>query len=147
MINFQNKTKSFLDFVTMFVQIVLNTTLAFLAVIITCLLIKELIGFAELVNSDQVNQYHIFLERILVFFIYFEFISMIVKYFKESYHFPMRYFLYIGITAMVRLVIVDHEEAEKTLMYAFVILILIISYFILNFTPRERPEKYTIQKK
>src|SRR5699024_11647661 len=65
---------------------------------------------------------------------------MIVKYFKEDYHFPLRYFLYIGITAMVRLIIVEHDDAVNTMFYSFVILILIIGYFIMNLTPRERPE-------
>ena len=119
-----------------------------LAVFITCLLIKELIGFTELIKEEHLD-YHVFLERILVFFIYFEFISMIIKYFKEDYHFPMRYFLYIGITAMIRLIIVNHSEAMQTVLYSLVVLILIIGYFIMNLTPRERPERVTdlFQKK
>jgi protein PsiE len=143
MMNFRNKTNYLLEeIIPKFVQIILNTTLAILAVFITCLLIKELVGFMELVKEDHLD-YHVFLERILVFFLYFEFISMIIKYFKEDYHFPMRYFLYIGITAMIRLIIVNHSEAMETLLYSLVVLILIIGYFIMNITPRERPERVT----
>ena len=143
MMNFRNKTNYLLEeIIPKFVQIILNTTLAILAIFITCLLIKELIGFFELVKEHHLD-YHIFLERILVFFLYFEFISMIIKYFKEDYHFPMRYFLYIGITAMIRLIIVNHSEAMETLLYSLVVLILIIGYFIMNLTPRERPERIT----
>ena len=65
---------------------------------------------------------------------------MIVKYFKEDYHFPLRYFLYIGITAMIRLIIVDHDHPINTLLYALVVLVLVIGYFIMNLTPHERPE-------
>ena len=72
---------------------------------------------------------------------------MIVKYFKEDYHFPMRYFIYIGITAMVRLIIVDHNQALDTLLYSLVILVLIIGYFIMNITPHDRPESEWIFKK
>lgn len=148
MMNFRNKTNYLLEIVPRVVQFVLNTTLAILALFITCLLIKELIGFIELVKEEHLD-YHVFLERILVFFLYFEFVSMIIKYFKEDYHFPMRYFLYIGITAMIRLIIVNHSEAMQTLLYALVVLILIIGYFIMNLTPRERPERITdlIEKK
>lgn len=148
MMNFRNKTNDLLEIVPKLVQFVLNTTLAILAVFITCLLIKELIGFIELVKEEHLD-YHVFLERILVFFLYFEFVSMIIKYFKEDYHFPMRYFLYIGITAMIRLIIVNHDEAMQTLLYSLVVLTLIIGYFIMNLTPRERPEKVTdlFQKK
>lgn len=142
MLNVQEKAKTILNRVIAIIQIVSNSSLALLAVVITILLMKELIGFANLLGNGTADQYHIFLETILIFFIYFEFISMIVKYFKEDYHFPMRYFFYIGITAMIRFVIVDHEEPARTVLYAFVILILIISYFLLNLTPRERPERY-----
>ena len=145
MINFQNKTKTILDIISKCVQIALNTSLAILAVFITFLLIKELVGFVELLQIEDLD-YHHFLERILIFFIYFEFISMIVKYFKENYHFPMRYFLYIGITAMIRLIIVNHDEPNKTLINALVILVLVICYFIMNITPRERPEKVEYKK-
>ena len=82
--------------------------------------------------DKETNDYKLFLANILIFFLYFEFITMIVKYFKENYHFPMRYFIYIGITAMVRLIIVDHNQALDTLLYSLVILVLIIGYFIMN---------------
>ena len=142
MMKFRYKTEYLLEIVSKLVQLILNTTLAILAIFITCLLIKELIGFIELVEEDHLD-YHVFLERILIFFLYFEFISMIIKYFKENYHFPMRYFLYIGITALIRLIIVNHSEAMQTLLYALAVLILIIGYFIMNLTPRERPERVT----
>jgi protein PsiE len=114
--------------------------------VLTFLLIKELIIFVQVLVSDS-KDYKLFLEHILIFFLYFEFIAMIVKYFKEDYHFPMRYFLYIGITAMVRLIIVDHYNPMNTLIYSLVILILIIGYFIMNITPRERPDGKLFFKK
>jgi protein PsiE len=122
-------------------QIILNIALVFLATILSFLLIKELIIFSRILTDRDANDYKLFLERILIFFLYFEFITMIVKYFKEHYHFPLRYFIYIGITAMIRLIIVEHDNPVSTLLYTLVILILIIGYFILNLTPRERPER------
>jgi protein PsiE len=147
MLDLQTKAKTILNWITMGLQIILNSSLALLAIIISCLLIKELIGFMHLLGKGTIEDYYVFLETILVFFIYFEFISMIVKYFKENYHFPMRYFFYIGITAMIRFIIVDHGEPERTVVYAFVILILIICFFVLNLTPRERPERYDVRRK
>ncbi|RSK26117.1 phosphate-starvation-inducible protein PsiE [Bacillus sp. HMF5848] len=120
-------------------QIILNVSLIILAAILCLLLLKELFAFAIVLLSEGTNDYKEFLARILVFFLYFEFIAMIVKYFKEDYHFPLRYFMYIGITAMVRLIIVDYDNPMDTLLYALVILVLIIGYFIMNKTPRERP--------
>lgn len=121
-------------------QIILNISLVFLAMILSFLLMKELLDFSQILLVDEKANYQLYLANILIFFLYFEFIAMIVKYFKEDYHFPLRYFLYIGITAMVRLIIVEHDDALKTLYYSIVILILIIGYFIMNLTPRERPE-------
>jgi protein PsiE len=122
-------------------QIFLNISLVLLAIILAILLVKEIIIFGQILIGKGNHDYKLFFANILLFFLYFEFISMIVKYFKEEYHFPIRYFIYIGITAMVRLIIVNHDHPIDTLLYSLVILILIIGYFIINVTPRERPNK------
>jgi protein PsiE len=123
-------------------QFFLNIVLVLLAVILSFLLIKELILFLPLLFNYSHQNYIVFLENILIFFLYFEFITMIVKYFEEDYHFPLRYFIYIGITAMIRLIIVDHSNPLHTLFYSIVILLLIIGYFIINLTPRDRPNSH-----
>jgi len=107
------------------------------------MLIIEMVEFLNFIINGEKQEYKYFLAKILVFFLYFEFITMIVKYFKEDYHFPLRYFMYIGITAMLRLIIVEHDSAKDTLLFALVILILIIGYYIINITPRERPMRKT----
>ncbi|MEW9668334.1 phosphate-starvation-inducible protein PsiE [Ammoniphilus sp. 3BR4] len=119
-------------------QFVLNLSLIGLAIILSILLMKTL-GEIYSVSIEDHTNFHHFLGKILVFFLYFEFISMTVKYFRDQYHFPLRYFIYIGITAMIRLIIVEHADPIHTLFYAAVILTLIIGYFIINKTPRERP--------
>ncbi|MFE3577324.1 phosphate-starvation-inducible protein PsiE [Lysinibacillus sp. NPDC059133] len=121
-------------------QFFLNVCLVLLALILSFLLCKELIQFLKiLLFNNNGGDYKLFLANILIFFLYFEFITMIIKYFKENYHFPLRYFIYIGITAMIRLIIVEHDHPINTLIYSLIILILIISYFIINITPLERP--------
>ncbi len=116
-------------------QFALNTALGLLAIALCILLGKELfyiMSFSILTGGLKL-QYQ-FLERILMFFLYFEFIALIVKYFQEEYHFPIRYFLYIGITAMIRLIVVKHENALYTLLFSSVVLMLIISFYIMNAT-------------
>jgi protein PsiE len=115
-------------------QFILNLSLVLLAVILCIMLFKEVYHFLTLLFLHSEIAIHDLLERILVFFLYFEFIAMIVKYFQEHYHFPLRYFLYIGITAMIRLVIAQHDDPLHTLLYACVIFVLIVSYYIVNFT-------------
>ena len=121
-------------------QIILNISLTILALVLSIMLVIELVEFIQMLFSSEKRDYKYFLNNILVFFLYFEFITMIVKYFEEDYHFPLRYFMYIGITAMVRLIIVEHEQPTDTLVFSLVILVLIIGYYIINITPRERPE-------
>lgn len=112
----------------------LNTALILLALILIGLLIKEVIHLVNLAFFAEGDYAHFeLLEGILVFFLYFEFIAMIVKYFQEDYHFPLRYFMYIGITAMVRLIVVVHDDAAQTLLFSFSILVLVISYFLINY--------------
>lgn len=120
-------------------QYILNVALIILALSLCVLLCKELFLFIRYAffNEGIENHYMLF-ERILVFFLYFEFIAMIVKYFQENYHFPLRYFLYIGITAMIRLVIVDHDNAMYTLLHTLAIFVLILSYFIFNLVTIKR---------
>ena len=120
-------------------QIILNISLTILALVLSIMLVIELVEFIQMLFSSETRDYKYFLNNILVFFLYFEFITMIVKYFEEDYHFPLRYFMYIGITAMVRLIIVEHEQPTDTLVFSLVILVLIIGYYIINITPRERP--------
>lgn len=137
-----SKLPAFRTAVPSILQFILNASLIILATVLCILMAKETFHFVEFIITSETTNFHNFLEQILVFFLYFEFISMIVKYFRENYHFPMRYFLYIGITAMLRLIIVDHDNPFNTLLHAFVILILILSYYIINKTSsRKSPNK------
>ena len=140
MARFRNP-KSLKDIIPKLLQVILNIGITVLALALCVMLFMEMVDFVKFIMSGEKQDYKYFLSNILVFFLYFEFITMIVKYFKEDYHFPLRYFMYIGITAMLRLIIVEHESAIDTLIFAVVILILIISYYIINITPRERPNR------
>ena len=112
-------------------QTMLNSSL----IILSCALI--FFQFRELyhiVNDALIGNHnvHDILSKVLVFFLYFAFISMIVDYFKENYHFPLRNLLYIGITAAVRFIIVNNEHPIQNLWLSLVVLILMISYFLPN---------------
>ena len=140
---FLSKPNPYKEIIPKVLQVILNIGLTVLALALCVMLIIEMVELLKFIFNGEKHEYKYFLAKILVFFLYFEFITMIVKYFKEDYHFPLRYFMYIGITAMLRLIIVEHDSAIDTLIFAGVILILIISYYIINITPRERPYRKT----
>ena len=82
-------------------------------------------GFIAWANLQSYSTYSLLIEEIITFFLYFEFIALIIKYFKNNFHFPLDFFLYIGITAIVRLLIIDHESALNMLLWSISILVLV----------------------
>lgn len=111
-------------------QWVLNISLLTAGALLSYSLFSEAYSLYELSFSHS-EKFQI-VEKIVIFFLYFEFLALIVKYFKSNYHFPLRYFLYIGITAMVRLIIVDHSNAMHTLLFALSILVMIIALYVVH---------------
>lgn len=114
-------------------QTVLNIGLLLLGAILIVFLVKETYALIQVlfVNSAQSSSY-LLIEGIVIYFLYFEFIALIVKYFQSGYHFPLRYFIYIGITAIIRLIIVDHKDPMDTLVYACAILMLVVALYLAN---------------
>lgn len=114
-------------------QWVLNLGLLSLAIILIVFLGKETIHLANvLFNTSEQSSSYLLIEGIVIYFLYFEFIALIVKYFQSGYHFPLRYFVYIGITAIIRLIIVDHKNPFDTLCYSAAILMLVITLWLAN---------------
>ncbi|EOW9528368.1 phosphate-starvation-inducible protein PsiE [Bacillus cytotoxicus] len=119
-------------FIAGILQWILNIALIILSIVLAIFLVNETITFIQYIFSAEKFTSYKLVESIIVYFLYFEFIALIIKYFKSNYHFPLRYFIYIGITALIRLIIVSHEEPFETLLYAGSILILIIALYISN---------------
>lgn len=129
-------------FIAKSLQNVLNLTLIILSIILIALLAKQTFELAEILvlNNDNTPIAYVLAERIVVYFLYFEFLALIVKYFKAGFHFPLKYFLYIGITAMIRLIIVDHSSAVNTLLFSFAILLMVIALILINFDQRRNQQ-------
>lgn len=123
-----------IDYLPTLLQILLNSCLFFIGLILSFLLIKEtwyIFSYVAFLDED-VQDYYSFTEELLTFFLYFEFIALIIKYFKSHFHFPLRYLIYIGITAIVRLIIVEHKDPINAFWWSLAILILITSLLLTN---------------
>lgn len=118
--------------ISSFLQWVMNISLLVLAIILVIFLAKETYGLVFVLLEQSKEASYILVEKIVVYFLYFEFLALIVKYFKADYHFPLRYFLYIGITAMVRLIIVDHSSPVNTLLFSGSILLMVFALFLVS---------------
>jgi len=108
--------------VTGVLKVVLSFSLIALALVLIIALAKITYTLAIMVfNTSSVVPYEVAEQA------YFGFIGLIVQYFKSGYHFPLRYFIYAGITAMLRLIIVNHESSVDTILFAGAILIMVIA--------------------
>ena len=82
------------------------------------------------------------IEDLLLLFIYLEIGSMVGIYFRTN-HMPVRFLLYVGITALTRHLIgfVQHEEAPDigVLILASATLILALAVFVIRFASNRFP--------
>lgn len=111
-----------------------NIALVGVGIALCIALINTLIslGFITWANIQGYSTYSLLIEELITFFLYFEFIALIVKYFKNNFHFPLDFFLYIGVTAIVRLLIIDHESAFDNLIWSVAILVLVCSLVLVE---------------
>ena len=119
----------FLQQVSTFFQWVLNFILFSIGIVLTVAVLNTAFYIVTLIPGLFTTDvaYTTFLEEIINFFLFFEFLSLVVKYFKNNFHFPLRYFIYIGITAIIRLIIVSHESSLDLFLWSAAILALVIS--------------------
>ena len=90
------------------------------------------LGYVTWANIQGYSTYSLVIEELITFFLYFEFIALIVKYFKNNFHFPLNFFLYIGITAIVRLLIINHESSFDNLIWSVAIFVLVCSLVLVE---------------
>ncbi len=80
------------------------------------------------------------LKDILLLFIYLEILAMVGIYFR-THRLPVRYLVYIAITALTRILVVDVKTMEQTEILAFTgaILMLTIAVLVLKYSSNRYP--------
>ena len=91
---------------------------------------------------EMVQRGHAGLTDILLLFIYLELGAMVGIYFKTT-RLPVRYLLYIAITALARVLIelvsAEHRTGEDLVIVAGAILVLAVAVLILRFASHRYP--------
>lgn len=108
---------------------IMNIALFLVGITLSVALVGTLVEILQQIYAvfmDTASYFNL-IEEILSFFLYFEFVALVAKYFTNNFHFPLRYFLYIGITAVIRMLIVNHDTTWDTLILSGAILALVIS--------------------
>ena len=80
------------------------------------------------------------LKDILLLFIYLEILAMVGIYFR-THRLPVRYLIYIAITALTRILVVDVKEMDNLVILSFTgaILMLTIAVLVLKFSSSRFP--------
>ena len=115
-----------------FLRLLLNVALSILGLVLAYCLAKEIVYIFLMITQNGFHDYYELIKEILVFFLYFEFISLVVKYFESNYHFPLDYFIYIGITAVIRIIITNHGQPIDTLILSAGIVVLLVALVIVK---------------
>jgi len=129
-----NFNEMLVGYFTKLLFLLLNLCIALLGIFLMVFLFKECI---EMINSFLINKtvkYNYVVEKMLVAFMHIEFILLIIQYFKKNYHFSLQFFIYVGITAVIRFIIVEHYNAIETMILSLTIVVLIIALYLLKKT-------------
>ena len=94
--------------------------------------------------SQMVTQGHATIQDILLLFIYLELGAMVGIYFKTT-HMPVRFLLYVGVTALTRMLIgdiqADHEPDQGVILVAGGILLLAMATLVFRYGSSKLPSK------
>ncbi len=111
---------------------------ALFAIIVT-IIISAVLAFSEMIANQAIS-----IEDILLLFIYLELGVMVGIYFKTN-HMPIRFLLYVAITALTRMIVgeiqVNHEPNMAILYASVAILLLAISNFVIRFASNRYPSE------
>lgn len=115
-----------------FMQWFLSGVLFVLGGILSVLLLMNTWSLIMLVFEQHQMGGNEILGSIVTWFLYFEFLALIAKYYQSGLHFPLRYFIYIGVTAIIRLIILYHDDPMHTLLFSLSILVLLVALYLAN---------------
>jgi len=92
------------------------------------LLAKQIIAVTQLIllpnfteNLSEIT------DASLMLFLFFEIIVIVKEYYVKDAHLSIETFLFVAITALVRIILLKHENYVETLSLSFSVLILIVT--------------------
>ncbi|MBT5016327.1 hypothetical protein HN748_03070 [Candidatus Peregrinibacteria bacterium] len=70
--------------------------------------------------------FHQALEQVFLILLFVEVVASIKLYFNHNYHFPLRFLFYIGITDLIRRLIISWDTADEVIPYVLGILGMVV---------------------
>ncbi|MFC6347657.1 phosphate-starvation-inducible PsiE family protein [Vagococcus carniphilus] len=113
-----------------------------LATLIIVYMARDLVEiFNVIIMPNSERSLGIISDYILAFFMLFEFIVMIVKYIEDTHNIPIKYLVIISITAILRQLLVIHNDAVQTIILTLAILILTIVLYVIELIKKKEIER------
>ncbi|WEG73836.1 phosphate-starvation-inducible PsiE family protein [Vagococcus intermedius] len=108
-----------------------DSLLIILGLMLMGVMMKQIIEIGQEVFWIK-GEFDVVIDKVLSFFLCFEFFTMILRYIQEDHHIPLRYLIYICITAILRQEIGHHTTALNTLLVSLSILLLVITLALIQ---------------
>ena len=129
---------------------VIKSFLFILATLIVIYMARDLIEVFKIIMTAQIKGSLVEIsDFILAFFMLFEFIVMIIKYIEDTHNIPIKYLVIISITAILRQLLVVHDNGLQTLFLTLSILILVVVLSVIELIKEKEIKrgKYKKEKK
>ncbi len=109
-------------------------------------IVGSIVWSAAVAFIGMVAKGHAAIEDILLLFIYLELGAMVGIYFKTN-HMPVRFLVYVGVTALIRMLLgkiqVTHEPDLGIILISGAILLLAIANFVFRYSSSKFPSVKT----
>jgi len=114
------------NYVRLFYRHVLEWGMLILGVILLGFFFRDAFLLAQLVfTAAMPADFYTISELVLETFLFFEFVILTREYFLTD-HISLKNFMYIGITAMLRNLLVNHADATEVLIQSLAIVVLLL---------------------
>ena len=112
---------------------IVNFFLFILAILILIYMARDLLEvFQLIIGSELKGSMAEISDFILGFFMLFEIIVMNIKYIEDTHNIPIKYLVIISITAILRQLLVIHNNGLQTLFLTIAILVLVVVLFVIE---------------
>ena len=109
-------------------EFILDMGMSIIGIIMVLLFARQLFNVSALIigphfesNLPEIT------DGSLMLFLFFEIIVIVKEYYVKDAHLSIETFLFVGITALVRVILIKHDNYVETLMLSLSVLILILT--------------------
>ena len=109
-------------------EYLLDIAMFVIGILMFGLLIKQMIIVSQLILlPDFTENLPEITDAALMLFLFFEIIVIVKEYYVKDAHLSIETFLFVAITALVRVILLKHDNYIETLSLSFSVLVLIIT--------------------